>query len=298
MKEIVQLQHVTRYFGAKKALSDVSLSFSEGLVVGLVGENGAGKTTLIKHVLGLLRPQSGTVSVFGVDPAKEPVKVLSQIGYLSEETDIPGWMRIQDLMTYSESFYPTWDAEYARQLMQQFNLDPSSMLSKVSKGQRSRAGLVAAMAFRPALLVLDEPSSGLDPIVRKDILGAIIRTIAEEGRTVLFSSHLLSEVERVSDYLAMLRNGELVLSDTLERIKQNHSRVLIRFLEAQGEAPQLPGFLLWDGRGTEWSALSFLEPAELDQALASHGASLLQKNALSLDEIFTAMSGARQGVSE
>ena len=204
-ESIVAVDHVTRRFGAKLALDDVTFRVPAGSVVGLVGENGAGKTTLIKHILGLLKAQTGSVRVFGLDPVADPVGVLSRVGYLSEEPDMPGWMRVHELIRYVAAFYPTWDAEYAEQLRREFDLDPNAKVKQLSKGQRARAGLLIALAYRPELLLLDEPSSGLDPIVRRDILGAIIRTIADEGRTVLFSSHLLAEVERVSDQVAMIQ---------------------------------------------------------------------------------------------
>lgn len=193
-----------------------------GAVYGLVGANGAGKTTLIKHILGLLRAQSGSVRVFGLDPVTEPVAVLSRIGYLSEENDIPEWMRIDELIRYSRAFYPAWDDVYAAELGQAFALDPAAIIRNLSKGQKARVGLLIALAHRPELLVLDEPSSGLDPIVRRDILGAVIRTIADEGRTVLFSSHLLGEVEQVADHVTMINRGQIVLSASLDSIRESH----------------------------------------------------------------------------
>jgi len=227
LKPVVEINQLSRRFGAKLALDQVSLTIPTGCVLGLVGENGAGKTTLIKHVLGLLRAESGKVRVFDRDPAEEPVQVLGQIGYLSEEPDLPGWMRVRELLRYVQAFYPSWDERYAGELREQFSLDPNLRVRSLSKGQRARVGLIAALAYRPALLVLDEPSSGLDPIVRRDILTAIIRTIAEEGRTVLFSSHLLSEVERVSDRIAMLKSGRLVFSGDLADVKQSYHRVTL-----------------------------------------------------------------------
>lgn len=163
------MQNVTRRFGSKVALDDVSFRAPQGSVVGLVGENGAGKTTLIKHILGLLKAQTGTVRVFGRDPVADPVGVLSHIGYLSEEPDMPGWMRISQLIRYVSAFYPSWDHNYAERLRREFGLDPAMKVKQLSKGQRARAGLLIALAYRPELLVLDEPSSGLDPIVRRDI---------------------------------------------------------------------------------------------------------------------------------
>jgi ABC-2 type transport system ATP-binding protein len=219
---VITVSGLTRRFGTKTALDSVSVSMPRGAVYGLVGANGAGKTTLIKHILGLLRAESGSVRVFGLDPVADPVAVLSRIGYLSEENDIPGWMRVDELIRYSRAFYPAWDDVYAEELRVAFALDPSAKIRTMSKGQKARAGLLIALAHRPELLVLDEPSSGLDPIVRRDILGAVIRTIADEGRTVLFSSHLLDEVEQVADHVTMIHRGQIVLSAPLDSIRESH----------------------------------------------------------------------------
>ena len=219
---VIRVSDLTRRFGAKTALASITLSLPRGGVYGLVGANGAGKTTLIRHVLGLLRAEHGTVRVFGRDPVADPVGVLSRIGYLSEDNDLPGWMRVGELMNYSRAFYPEWDDGYAEELRRAFELDPAARIKHLSKGQKARAGLLAALAHRPDLLVLDEPSSGLDPIVRRDILGAILRTIADEGRTVLFSSHLLDEVERVADHVTMIDNGRIVFSAPLAEIRASH----------------------------------------------------------------------------
>ena len=221
-ESVITVSELTRRFGAKTALASVSLSLPRGAVYGLVGANGAGKTTLIKHVLGLLRAESGTVRVFGLDPVADPVGVLSRIGYLSEENDIPGWMRVEELMRYSRAFYPAWDNAYAEELRQAFALDSTARISNLSKGEKARLGLLIALAYRPELLVLDEPSTGLDPVVRRDILDAIMRTIADEGRTVLFSSHLLDEVERVADHVTMIHHGRIVLSAPLAAIRESH----------------------------------------------------------------------------
>ena len=219
---IIRVSELLRRFGARMALDSVNLAIPRGAVYGLVGANGAGKTTLIKHILGLLRAESGSVRVFGRDPVVDPVGVLSRIGYLSEENDLPGWMRVEELIRYSRAFYPAWDDDYAETLRETFALDPAAKIRSLSKGQKARAGLLIALAYRPELLVLDEPSSGLDPIVRRDILGAVIRTIADEGRTVIFSSHLLEEVEQVADHVTMIDGGRIVLSAPLKELKESH----------------------------------------------------------------------------
>jgi ABC-2 type transport system ATP-binding protein len=219
---VIAVAALTRRFGQRTALASVNLSVTRGTVHGLVGANGAGKTTLIKHILGLLRAEEGSVRVFGRDPVADPVGVLSRIGYLSEENDLPGWMRVDELIQYSRAFYPAWDDAFAEELRGMFALDATARIKNLSKGQKARAGLLAALAFRPDLLLLDEPSSGLDPIVRRDILGAVIRTVADEGRTVLFSSHLLEEVEQVADHITMIREGTILLSAPLDEVKAAH----------------------------------------------------------------------------
>jgi len=289
---VIEIQSVTRKFGAKRALDNVSLAVPRGVVFGLVGANGAGKTTLIRHVLGLLKAQTGSVRVFGLDPVKDPVSVLSRIGYLSEEGDLPGWMRIDELMRYTRAFYPTWDEEYAQDLRRQFALDPAAKVNTLSKGQKARAGLLVALAYRPELLLLDEPSSGLDPIVRRDILGAIVRTIADEGRTVLFSSHLLDEVERISDRVAMLKGGHILFTGELDEIKQTHHRLTLRFEEERRQPPEISGVLSWEGRGCEWTAVASGRLDELTVAASAVGAEVVQQQGLSLDDIFLARVGA------
>jgi len=281
---VVAVTSLSRRFGSKAALNDVSLHVPRGCVFGLVGENGAGKTTLIKHILGFLRAAAGQVRVFGLDPVSDPVSVLGRIGYLSEQPDLPDWMRVQEFMRFTEAFYPKWDARYAEQLRGQFGLDPSARLRILSKGQRAKLGLLAAQAHRPELLLLDEPSSGLDPIVRRDILEAVIRTVSDEGRTVFFSSHLLEEIERVSDHIAMLHQGRLVLCGPLEQIKAQHRRVTICFDAQLYEPPRVPGALAVTGTGREWTV--FCNATQIQ--LPDIGARIVSEDDASLSDIFVA----------
>jgi ABC-2 type transport system ATP-binding protein len=294
---VIEIADLTRRFGSKVALDQVRLSVPRGSVFGLVGPNGAGKTTLIKHVLGLLQAVSGTVRVFGRDPVADPEGVLSRIGFLSEENDLPNWMRIDELLRYTRAFYPRWDDAYAVELRQAFALDPKAKIRHLSKGQRARAGLLIALAHRPELLLLDEPSAGLDPIVRRDIMGAIIRAIAEEGRTVLFSSHLLHEVECVSDQVALMDKGRIVFSAALDDIKETHRRLTLRFAEARSGPPELAGVLTWEGAGYEWTALYNGRAGELHAAVAACGARIVEERIPSLDDIFVAQVGTKSGGS-
>jgi ABC-2 type transport system ATP-binding protein len=283
---VVEIRRLTRQFGRMTALDDVSLRIPRGGVFGLIGANGAGKTTLIKHILGMLKAQTGAVRVFGLDPVENPVGTLGRIGYLSEDRDLPDWMTVNELMQYTQAFFPTWEESYAEQLREMFDLDPKAKIKNLSRGQRARAGLLAALAHRPELLVLDEPSSGLDPVVRRDILGAIIRTIADEGRTVLFSSHLLDEVERVADQVTIIHQGRLVLTATMDEIKDTHRRVTLRFREPVERPPALVGAMSYSGKGAEWTYICNGDSQQLKRAAEAIGATVVDDSALSLDEIF------------
>jgi ABC-2 type transport system ATP-binding protein len=290
--DTVAVSHLSRRFGATAALQDVSLTVREGSVFGLVGENGAGKSTLIKHLLGLWRAETGEVRVFGKDPVADPVAVLGCIGYLSENPDLPGWMRVGELLRYTQAFYPRWDEQYAQRLRERFGLDPEARIRTLSKGQHARLGLIAAEAHRPPLLILDEPSSGLDPLVRRDILEAIIRTVTDEGRTVIFSSHLLDEVERVSDHLAMLHQGRLRFCAPLDDVKARHRRISLQFEQPQATAPDVPGAIRVDGAGREWTAICDAARVHAGAMAQSLGATLVEDDAASLDEIFIAHAAA------
>jgi ABC-2 type transport system ATP-binding protein len=284
----VQIRDLSRQFGSKLALDAVALEIPAGLVFGLVGENGAGKTTLLKHILGLLKPESGSVRVFGHDPVTNPVEVLRRIGFVSENRDLPAWMRVSELLRYMQPFYPAWDCQYAEQLRSQFELDPEARIKNLSRGQLAKAGLLVALAHRPELLVLDEPSSGLDPVVRRDILEAIIRTVSQDGRTVLFSSHLLDEIERVCDHIAFLHRGKMVLCGPLDEIKQRHHRLLLRFERVPSGTPPLRGALSIVGSGMEWTVICDGAHQEVAASAAQLGGRILSEETPSLDEIFVA----------
>lgn len=285
---IVAVRHLTRHYGTKVALDRVSFTIQSGQVCGLVGGNGAGKTTLIKHILGLLQAQLGSVLVFGFNPASNPPAVLSRIGYLSEDRDVADWMRVDELLSFTQAFYPDWDPHFAHELLGMFELSVNQRLKTLSRGQLARVCLLTALAHRPELLVLDEPSSGLDPIVRRDIMSAIIRTVADEGRTVLFSSHLLDEVERVADQVVMLSRGKIVLDESLDSIKSRHRVITVRFASQAVHAPDLPGLVKLQGDGVEWKYLCPQGADPIRQTATLFGMEILTETVPSLDEIFVA----------
>lgn len=285
---LITVSHLTCRFGKKVALDNVSLQVNRGRVFGLVGENGAGKTTLMNHLLGALSPESGAVSVLGHDPTRNPTAVLSRVGYLSEDRDLPRWMRIKELMRYTRAFYPDWDEAYAERLREQFNLAADAKVRTLSRGEKARAGLLVALAHRPELLLLDEPSSGLDAVARRDILAVVVRSVAEEGRTVVFSSHLLDEVERVADDIAMIHEGKVALSTTMDELKATHHRLVVNFESDTDRFPAIPGVLSVQGEGREWAVVCNGQLEEIRAALGSVGAQVIEESIPSLDAVFIA----------
>lgn len=292
---VVNVQNLSRTFGQKTALDRLSLQVPQGCVFGLVGENGAGKTTLLKHLLGLYSAPSGSVSVFGLDPAAEPVKALSRIGYLSEDREMPVWMRVGEIIRYRGAFYKSWDPTYAEELRKTFDLDPKQKVKSLSRGQLARVGLILALAHRPDLLLLDEPSSGLDPVVRRDILAAIIRTVADEGRTVVFSSHLLDEVQRVSDHVAMINAGKLVLTAPVEEVLRNHVRLTVRFESSRTSPPSIDSALSCLGDGVEWTVLCNGQRENVRKEIEQLQGEVVEEASPTLDEIFVARIGGQKG---
>jgi ABC-2 type transport system ATP-binding protein len=288
---IVEVRGLERRYGDQYALNDVDFSIVPGRVYGLVGANGAGKTTLLKHLLGLLRPQKGTVRVFGEDPIREPVRVLQRIGYLSEHREMPEWMRIDEFLRYLQAYHPTWDNSFADELIDTFRLDPTKKISALSQGMRAQTGLIAALAHRPELLILDEPSNGLDAVVRLDIIDAVIRTVVEDGRSVIFSSHLLDEMERTCDHVTMIQNGKITFNCDLDTIKETHFLTRVTFNDQQQQPPEFAGALLTQGGGRSWSIVHANAPDTFNVEVYRRGGEVGESRNATLEEIFLARAG-------
>jgi len=228
---------------------------------------------------------------------RDPVGVLGRVGYLSEERELPEWMSIDELMRYTQAFHPGWDASYAHELIESFALDPSKKIKELSKGMRAQAGVVAAVAHRPELLILDEPSSGLDVVVRRDILDAIVRAVADDGRTVIFSSHLLDEVERMSDHVTMIQNGRVTLSGALDDVRGAYQRSRVHFAEHFDQPPVLDTVLVMEGGGRTWSVVHSGSLEQFHHSVAANGGEVVESRDATLEEIFLARAGrSRQQV--
>ncbi len=225
---VVEFENVTRAYPKKvMALRGVTLALPEGTVCGLVGRNGAGKTTLLRMIPALLHPTEGVVRVFGLDPWEAQEEVKRQTGYLSENEVLPNTVRIRDMTDLCASLYPKWDAPMAGDLLARFGLEPDRKLGALSKGQKRQVGLLCAVCHKPRLLVLDEPAGGLDPVARREFLEVVINLLADAGSTVIFSSHILSDLERVAQRLVVLHEGLILLDRPVDELKENVCRVEI-----------------------------------------------------------------------
>ncbi|MCA9030357.1 MAG: ABC transporter ATP-binding protein [Planctomycetaceae bacterium] len=243
MAPIVQFQNVTRRFGNTLALDNVSFEIEPGTVFALLGANGAGKTTAIRLMLGLDSPDSGTVNVMGLDSAKKPLEIRSQVGYVADRPPLYEWMTVDEIGWFTSGFYPSgFQAKYDA-LRARFDVDGSKAIRELSKGMRAKVALALSMAHEPPLLVLDEPTSGLDPLVRREFLESMV-DVASAGRTVFLSSHQVNEVERVADVVAILLNGKLVCIERLEDLKRNTTEVVLTLPNTETKPPQIPGQVL------------------------------------------------------
>jgi len=215
---IIETNGLSRRYWRTEALRDLTLAVPTGSVFALLGSNGAGKTTAIKVLMNLLPPTSGSATVLGVDSRRLGERERAQIGYVSENQKLPLWMTVRQLLDYCRPFYPTWDAALETRLLAQFDLPPDRKLKHLSRGMLMKAALLSTLAYRPKLLVLDEPFSGLDPLARDDFVRGILEASELGDWTVLVSSHDIEEVERLADNVALLENGRLRFSETTESL--------------------------------------------------------------------------------
>lgn len=289
-KSVITFNKVSRRFGDKHALKNISIDIPTGGVFGLVGVNGAGKTTLIKHVLGLLRAKQGSVNVFGLNPAQHPEKVLAKIGYMSEVAELPEWMATWELIRYTKAFYPNWSNDYCKHLINLFEIDESMKVRALSKGQKARVALLLALSHRPELLILDEPSSGLDPLVRRDILRTVIQNVADDGRTVLFSSHLLEEVERIADHIAIIDKGNVIAQSSLDELKLKYHRLSVVFENTPASKPAIPNCLAWSGSDRHWTTIFQGPSQQANDVISQHKGTVINQSIPNLDEIFFALA--------
>ena len=241
---VIAPRELKRRFGWKTAVHGLDLKVPAGSVCALLGPNGAGKTTTIKMLMNLIAPSGGVARVFGTDSRRLGPAEKARIGYVSENQQMPEWMTVRVFLEYCRGFYPTWDRELEARLLNRFALPEDRKIKALSRGMKMKTALLAALAYRPELLVLDEPFSGLDPAVRDDFVRGVFDATGEGEWSVLISSHDIDDVERFADWVAVIDGGKLKVSESLESLQARFRRV---------EITLKPGQLLADGEWpSEW----------------------------------------------
>ncbi len=287
---VIQIENLTYAYGRAEAVRDLSFSVPSGRCYGLFGRNGAGKTTTMKCLLNLLRPQRGTVRVFGLDPAKNEVEVKRLLSYVPDQVVFYPWMSVRETLDYLASFRPRWNHKIQQEMFERFGLDPNQRTGGLSKGQRTQVALIAAICPETDLLVLDEPTSGLDPIVRREFIEAVIGAY-QQGvpgqRTILVSTHLITEFEGLIDEFTIVDRGRAVLTLDADQARERYQKIRARFSQPPPEI-DLQGALKVQRNGRELELISNGSSAALIERLKLHKPDSLTTESLTLEEIFVA----------
>lgn len=225
MTSVLETEDLTKRFRRKTALSSCTIDVPEGNVEGLVGPNGSGKSTLLNIAAGLLSPTTGSVRVLGDPPASNPTQ-LGRVGFVAQDTPVYSGFSVRDHLRYGRHANPTWDDELARRRVDELGLDLAQRAGKLSGGQRAQLALTLAIAKRPDFLLLDEPVASLDPLARREFLQVLMETVADHGVSVVLSSHLVSDIERVCNYLVVLVSSRVQLAGDVEELLASHHRLI------------------------------------------------------------------------
>jgi ABC-2 type transport system ATP-binding protein len=240
MNSAIMFHHLSRNFRDVEAVHDLTFTVPQGSLCALLGPNGAGKTTTIHMLMNLLQPSSGHVEVFGKDSRQIGPAELARIGYVSENQKLPSWMTVQGMLDFCKPLYPAWDDDLCRTLMKKFDLPPNRKIKALSRGMRLKAAMVAALAYHPELLVLDEPFGGLDVSVREELIEGMLELAEQTGWTLFISSHDLAEIENLVDYIGFVHKGRLLLSQNLEQLQERFREVEITLPQTQNIPSEWP----------------------------------------------------------
>ncbi len=223
----LQACDLSKNYGPRRVFTSVSMDVSKGAVLGLIGRNGAGKSTLLRCLLGLSEPSVGEAFVFGEPALRVSDASKQRLAYVPQQPEALAWLEVGDMLDFVGRFYPRWDRNYVDTMLTGWNLPRNQQLAKLSPGERQRVALIRALASRPDLLVLDEPAASLDPVARRDLLRQIVERAGESGTTVVFSTHIVSDLERVASHVAFLHEGKLLLNAPLDDLKERCARILV-----------------------------------------------------------------------
>ncbi len=283
MNPTISTHGLSRRFGRAVAVDSISLAVPEGSIYALVGANGAGKTTLIKLLMNILRPNTGSAQVLGIDSAKLSGDSFNRIGYVSENQELPEGMTVGGMLDYFRAFYPTWDRALEQQIVRQFDLPLKRSLKHLSRGMKMKASFASSLAYRPSLIILDEPFSGLDPLVRDELIEGLIERAPET--TIFLSSHDLAEIESFSSHIGYLQQGRLLFSEEMSTLNNRFRDVTITLDNPAPLPSSLPA--TWLGPQTADCVLRFVD-SDFREGRSAH--ELAERFPLARDIAFEPMS--------
>ena len=278
---------LSKRFGRTLAVNDLSLRIPRGSTFGLLGPNGAGKSTTIKMLMGMLSITAGTARVLGIDVAADSVRVRERVGYVPETHHIYRWMRVREVLGFCKSCFPSWNDQTCREMIELFGLDLEKKVKQLSKGTLVKLSLLVAVAHEPEVLLLDEPLAGLDPIAREEFLDGVLRTICDQGQTVLISSHMLDDVRRLADTVGILNEGRLLLQGNLDALLSSTKRISATLRDGSRPTAAIDGVIWQRVVGREWTiTIRDFTPEKLQQVRAIEGVEHAGVIDLGLEELF------------
>jgi ABC-2 type transport system ATP-binding protein len=277
-------------------LKGVTFSVGRGEVVGLLGRNGAGKTTLMRIAMGMIETQQGSVSVLGMDPRHKPLDVKRRVGYVSEEQILPSFLSVSQIIDLHRQLFPTWDGVMADDMVRNFGLPLARKIGNLSKGQARQVALLGAVCHKPEVLLLDEPAGGLDPVARREFLETAINLLNEAGSTILFSSHYMSDVERLAERVVLIHGGRVLVDKSLDDLREGHSVVLVPYVSSvtREDLVAMDGCLGARERSDAIHAVFDLEPAGCGSLLRRRlGITDAKCRTVALEEMFVELVGGQ-----
>src|SRR5712692_1881730 len=282
----IQIRGLEKHFSRFK-LGPLDLTVPPGAIYGLIGPNGAGKTTTLDLILGLGRENAGSIEVLGLDHRRDEVAMKQQVGYASPDVQYQAWGKVSKLIRFVRGFYPSWDDAYCGKLLATLQVGADEKIAALSFGARIKLGLVLALAWHPKLLILDEPTIGLDAVSKQQAFSELLAAVQDEERTVLISSHSLSDLERFADHVGMIKDGKMVLEGRTDEVVERFR--LIDFITADGlEFPPTAGFFVQKHERNRWQALVDTRQNSLE-TIAARGAQQISSTRVTLEDLFVAL---------
>ncbi len=291
---VIETHGLTRYYGARRVVAPLDLRVPRGSIFGFLGRNGAGKSTTIRMLMGLVPPTRGGATVLGCDCTALTPAVRARVGYLAEGHHVPSGMRVGECGRFQSRFYAHWNWDVFHGVMEHFSLKPGALAEGLSRGERAGLCLALTLAPEPELLILDDPALGLDPVARRSLLQSMLYVTRRADRTILFSSHLLSDVERVADHIAVLDHGVLRASSSLDTFRRQVRRYALHFAGPAPPLPSLPG-LLHAFRDEHEIVVTLANPdVATDRLLAGLAPERIEVTPLGLEDAFIDYLGERR----